>query len=341
MRYYDNPALVLQQVSTQLPSWARGTSFTAALSYFEAVPVDFSVFGFGLEYHLVGDRIDAGIAFPLSYGRNDLLCENVLELREHLVGDAQIWTERVLEPARRVAALELRHSHMIQAFCLCMDGSTLLAREVPDLVYLSLRDLHRFERSDEVIWSPAIAQLVVALFGDRPAPGTEMLERLAGPARAWPSLRLAHLGVARVEEGSSIKPYFLATFDELYAMLAAPVLPRVAGFDAPLEFLARFGEGLESTPCTVLLGSGPLLDRVDIEIPPGPHFARALAIAEHEHGIEAPRIRELEQLAASGITRKLVPGWVPVATRLSHLKLQLRAGAAPQWKAYFVARQAG
>jgi hypothetical protein len=171
--------------------------------------------------------------------------------------------------------------------------------------------------------------------------GGEFLERLADPARAWPSLRLAHLGVARVEEGGSLKPYFHASFGDLQAMFASPALPRVAGFDAPLEFLARIGKGHESSACTVLLGSGTELDRVDIEVPPGPHFAHALEVAERDHGIEASRIRELEQLAAGGVRREVVPGWASVATRLSHLKLHMRAGAAPQWKAYFVARQAG
>jgi len=343
MRYYASPAAALRVVSDQLPSWTRGqASLTAAQAYLEAVPVDFSVFGFGLEYHLDGDRIDAGIALPLSRGRSELIEPNVVELRERLMGpDASLWSQRVLEPARRVAALGPRDARMVQAFCLCMDSETLRQRGGPDLVYLSLRNLHRLRDPRQLIWSPAIARLVAALFGPRPAPGVELLERLADAARAWPSLRLAHLGVARVEAGGSLKPYFHGSLPQLQAMFASPALPRVPGFDAPLELLRHLDRGGPAPACTVLLGSGPVLDRVDIEVSPGPCFGRALEFAAREHGIDDGRVAELERLARAGVQRVEHPGWAPVATRLSHLKLSLRARSRPQWKAYFVARQAG
>ncbi|PRQ02411.1 hypothetical protein ENSA5_23380 [Enhygromyxa salina] len=343
MRYYASPGAALRVLSDQLPSWARGQDSLATVhAYLDAVPVDFSVFGFGLEYHLDSDRIDAGVALPLSRGRSELIEPNLLELRERLAGpDASLWPQRALDPARRVAALGPRDARMVQAFCLCMDGESLRRRRGPDLVYLSLRNLHRLRDPSQLIWSPAIARLVAALFGPRPAPGVELLERLADAARAWPSLRLAHLGVARVEAGGSLKPYLHGSIPELRALLTSPALPRAPGLDAPLELLADLARSGPAPACTVLLGSGPVLDRVDIEVSPGPGFGRALAFAVREHGVDDGRATELERLAGAGVQRVEEPGWAPVATRLSHLKLSLRAGDRPQWKAYFVARQAG
>ena len=339
MRYYASPAAALDVVEDLLPSWGRGhAALACARAYFEAVPVDFSVFGFGLEYHLEGERIDAGIALPLSRGRGDLLHENLVELRAALGGEPDpCWAQRVLEPAQRVLMLAPLDARMIQACCLCMDGESLRARRCPDLLYLSLHDLHRLRDPTQLVWSPAIARLVASLFGEREAPGVELLERVA--AARLPSVKLAHVGVARVEAGGAVKPYFSGKLEELVAMLGG--LPRASGFAEAERVLQALAASAGQSQCTVLLGAGPELDRIDIEVVPGPYFARALAIARVDHGVAKARLDELQGLARAGVTRRAIDDWAPVASRLSHLKVSLKLAQAPSWKAYFVVRQAG